>query len=78
MMTPCGWTRIDADYPPHPPGDLLLLGANGVGVDGGRDELGVAEPFLHQVEGDGDGGAPEGMPQPLIPTPYSSDSSMIF
>jgi hypothetical protein len=52
---------------PHPAGDVRLLGADGIGVDGGSAELSVAEPFLHQVEWDagGDGGDPEAVPQPL-------------
>lgn len=53
--------------PPHFPCDILLLGADGIGVDGGGGKLGVAEPFLHHVEGDaaGDGGDTEGMAQAL-------------
>ena len=53
--------------PPHFPCDILLLGADGIGIDGGGGELGVAEPFLHHVEGDaaGDGGDAEGMAQAL-------------
>ena len=44
--------------PPHPTGDALFLGADGVGVDGGGGELGVTQPFLCQVDEDagGDGG----------------------
>ena len=37
---------------PHAAGDGSLLGAHGVGVDGGGGELGVPEPLLHQVERD--------------------------
>ena len=46
------------------PGNVLLFGANRIGVDGGRGELGVAEPILHQVEwGAGsDGSRPEAVP----------------
>ena len=53
--------------PPHFPCDILLLGADGIGVDGGGGELGVTKPFLHHVEGDaaGDGGDAEGMAQAL-------------
>lgn len=38
-----------------------FLGADGIGVDGRCGELGVAEPFLHQVKRDAgeDGGHPE-------------------
>jgi len=52
---------------PHPPGDILFLGADGVGVDGGGGELGVAEPLLHWVERNAgrDRGHPEAVPQPL-------------
>jgi putative SOS response-associated peptidase YedK len=44
-----------------------IFGTDGVGVDGGGGELGVAEPFLHQVEGDPrtHGCHAEAVPQPL-------------
>jgi len=49
---------------PHSAGDILLLGADGIGVDGRGGELRVPEPFLHQVERDtgGDGGHPKTVP----------------
>jgi len=52
---------------PHPAGDILFLGTDSIGIDGGRGELGVPEPFLDQVERDtgGDGRHPKAMPQPL-------------
>lgn len=52
---------------PHAPGDVLLLGADRVGVDGSGGKLGVIEPSLHQVERDagGGGGHPEALPQSL-------------
>ena len=40
---------------PRAAGDVFFLGADGIGVDGGRGKLGVTEPFLHQVEGDAGG-----------------------
>ena len=54
-------------YPPHPSSDIVFLGAYGINVDGGGGELGVPQPFLHQVERDagGDGGHAEAMAQPL-------------
>jgi hypothetical protein len=36
---------------PHPFRDVLFLRADGIDIDGGRAELGVTKPFLHQVEG---------------------------
>jgi hypothetical protein len=46
---------------------FIWMRANGVGINGSRAELGMAEPFLHQVERDagGDGGYPETVPQPF-------------
>src|SRR4051794_31221474 len=51
---------------PHPASDVFLLGADRVGVDRGGGELGVAEPFLHEVERDagGDGGDPKPVAEP--------------
>ena len=42
---------------PHFAGDIFFFGACSVGVDGGGGELGVAEPFLEEVEGDAGGDA---------------------
>lgn len=46
---------------PHPPGDVLLLGAHSLGVDGRGGELDVAGLALHEVERDAgrDRGHPE-------------------
>ncbi len=50
---------------PHPLGDVLLLGTDGIGVDRRGGEVGVSEPFLDEVEGDsgGDGGDAEAVAQ---------------
>ena len=52
---------------PHPASNIRFLSPDGIGIDGGGGELGVAEPFLHQVERDAgrDGGDAEAMAQPL-------------
>jgi len=42
----------------HSAGNILLLGADAVGVDGGGGELGVAEALLHHVERDAGRGRP--------------------
>ena len=64
---PPSWSAASCgqSLPPHQPSDVFFLRANGVGVNGGRAEVGVAEPLLHQVERNtgGDGGHPETVPQ---------------
>jgi hypothetical protein len=45
-------TRFSVASPPHSAGEVLFLGTDCIGVDGSGGELGVAEPFLHEVEGD--------------------------
>lgn len=34
---------------------MLFLGADGIGIDGSRGELGVPEPFLDEIEWDAGG-----------------------
>ncbi len=41
-----------ASEPIRAPGNVLFLGPDGIGIDGGGGELGMAKPFLHQVERD--------------------------
>lgn len=52
----CGWTQLRQGAlwlpSPHPCCDLLLLGPDGIGIDRRGGELGVAEPFLHQLKRD--------------------------
>jgi hypothetical protein len=43
--------RKQVGLTPHPAGDVLFLGADGVGIDGRGGKLGVAQPLLHQVNG---------------------------
>ena len=52
---------------PLSPGEYPFLGTDGVGIGGGGGEVGMAEPFLHQVERDAgrDRRHPEVMPQPF-------------
>jgi hypothetical protein len=54
-ISPKGWLGIRSSARllcPHAPGDGVFFGADGIGVDGGRGELDVSEPFLDEVEGD--------------------------
>lgn len=53
--------------PPHALSDVLLLGADGIGIDGGGGELSVAKPFLNEIEGDAgrDGRHTKAVTEPL-------------
>jgi hypothetical protein len=36
---------------PHPGGDGMFFRPDGIGVDGGRGELRMPQPFLDEIEG---------------------------
>ena len=71
-VTPCRVCRVAPFFAktglsPHAPSDIFFVGSDSVGVDDRGGELGVTEPFLHQVQGDAGRHSrhPKTMPEPL-------------
>ena len=55
----------ESRFSPHTRSDLAFFLADGVGIDGGRGYGGMAQPFLHHIEGNvvGDGCHAVAVPQ---------------